>query len=171
MCILKSSSTIIRSIIAIAMLNGFIVASDVNTIDEISVNKNITIPRSAKFLGLGSMLGPGLIELNDRNRDQILTDIFTKNSIDVGNIIYTAFSNELHNTTFNSKLKDDAKFQFIIEVTDYGLAKGWGLGNNMRPLVRLKAKIIDSNNNKLWGNSSSVWGGTNLCLLRKRLNG
>lgn len=160
MSTLKSTSLFLRVIIIFALFEKIILAGDLNSIDEISVNKIISNPKSAHFLGLGTVLGPGLVELKDRKRDEALTEICIKNDIDIAKIIYTALLAEFRNTTFNSILKDEAKFQVIIDVTDYGLAKGWGFGNNMKPFIKTKIKIIDPNNNKLWGNTAYVDGST-----------
>ena len=138
---------------------------DLNSIESISVNPEIAMPKQAVFLGRASNLknmgfmGAAISEV-DRPDDLIVTDFLIKEKIDVREILYSQFSSDLRKTILFPKLKSNGTHKVQLKIELFGLGKGWGFENNMKPSITLLATMTDPQGKVIWSNTELVGGET-----------
>ena len=135
----------------------------ISAIDTISVDSKISAPIVAKFHGGASnfenmgWLGSAINE-TDRPFDVVLTEFITKNGIDVREILYQQFSEKLKSTILREKIRGEGGYKFKLEIEKYGLGKGWGFSNNMRPSLHVTASILNPQDELIWQRKELVGG-------------
>ncbi|MBC3916442.1 hypothetical protein H8L32_02975 [Undibacterium sp. CY18W] len=138
---------------------------DATKIDAIKLNAKIDVPEKALFQGGASnfqnlgWLGPAIAAF-DRPNDVVLTDFLKNKKIDIREIVYGQFLGELKNTILSSKIKEKSDHEITLSIVEYGLRKGWGFSNDMRPSVKILATMSDQHGNIVWKQEAFVGGAT-----------
>lgn len=137
--------------------------SDLNGIQAISVNRQVDMPKSAIFHGIATnfkhngVVGASISEI-DRPTDVVLTDFLASEKISVQEILLTEFSKALENTVLSSKVKPNGTHSLTLKVSEFGLGKGWGFANNMKPIMTALVSLVDSNGKVIWRQEGVVDG-------------
>lgn len=138
---------------------------DAIKIDAIKLNPKINVPEKALFQGGASnfqnmgWLGPAIAAF-DRPNDVVLTDFLKNEKIDIREIVQGQFLQELKHTIFSSKIKEKSDYEITLSIVEYGLRKGWGFSNDMRPSVKIMATLSDPHGKIVWKQEEFVGGAT-----------
>lgn len=119
-------------------------------ISGIKFSGKIDAPEKAFFHGgfsnfsvPGAALNSPALAAVDRPNDVVLTTFLLENKIDVPDMVRSQFIASLRKTVLAAKLKDDGDHILAAKILVFGLGKGAGFANNMRPAITLKVTLTD----------------------------
>jgi hypothetical protein len=136
-----------------------------NRVESLRLDTQVEAPDTAYYRGGASnfkgdgLLG-ALVATADDDDSAVLTKLLRKEKIDFPSIFYTQFSERLKNSSLGSKLQETGVLRMQLKIEGYGLGKGWGMSNNMRPSATVHVEIIDGKNAILWKKDAMVGGVT-----------
>ncbi len=117
--------------------------------EPIRLVSQVTLPPKALYLGGASnfrdkgWLGAA-IAMADRPTDVVLTEFLSAKKIDVSEIVFEQISAKMKKTAFGPKLSDVGRNEMKVTIAEYGLGKGWGFGDNMKPHISIKLIMTDA---------------------------
>jgi hypothetical protein len=133
----------------------------------ISIDENVTLPDSYKYYGPGLAIGAliggvigALFAESVSDGSSILEAYLDKYSINLAEMYFNEFSAAMIDTR-KIELTQDENFdaRINLEVKEFGFDKGWGF-SNVKPLIKVNAKMVNKMNETLWEKSESISGWT-----------
>ena len=144
---------------------GALGKSDLAKLGPVRLSTDVDAPKTAYYHGAASnfetmgLIGAAIATI-DRPVDQALTEYLEKENIDIRKIVLERFSVALKNTTLSEKMDSHGDNEMKIRIEGYGLGKGAGMSNNMRPSLRIIVTLVSSKKEVLWEGSARVGGAT-----------
>ena len=134
-------------------------------VDSFRLDPHVDAPNTAYYYGGASNFsGQGLlgafIATADDDDSALLTKLLHQEGIDFPGIFYTQFSEKLKNSSLGPKLNEAGALRMKLKVEKYGLGKGWGMSNNMRPSATVRVEIVNAQNIVIWKRDAMVGGAT-----------
>jgi hypothetical protein len=129
------------------------------------LESQVEAPDTATYHGRASnfkwdgLIGAAIASADD-DEATLLTKFLRKEEIDVPHILFSQFSERLQGSSLGSKLQESATFRMTLKVEQYGLGKGWGPANNMRPSASVRVTLVDENGKVVWSKFAGVGGAT-----------
>lgn len=93
--------------------------------------------------GIGSLLGDVIADGMDNKKEKFIKTM-EKNDIDIKNMVLESANEELKKAGINNSNDSEFELQFVVRL--YGFGQRQGFSKELRPMMVIEAKIIDSNN-------------------------
>ncbi|UUV18435.1 hypothetical protein NRK67_14240 [Fusobacteria bacterium ZRK30] len=93
--------------------------------------------------GINSLLGDAIANGMDNKKEKFIKTMET-NDIDIKNIVFESASEELKKAGINNSNDSEFELQFVVRL--YGFGQRQGFSKELRPIMVIEAKIINSNN-------------------------
>ena len=173
MAIMKTTIFASLAISTILALSGCATTIAVSErVQSFRLESHVEAPDTAIYHGRASNfeangLVGALIASADDDEATILTKFLRKEEIDFPHIFYAQFSERLQGSSLGSKLQESAAFRMTLNVQQYGLGKGWGMANNMRPTATVRVTLVDDSGKVIWSKLAGVGGATTELPIRK----
>lgn len=103
--------------------------------------------------GIGSLLGDIVANGMDNKKEKFIKTM-EKNDIDIKNIVFESANEELKKVGINNSNYSEFELQFVVRL--YGFGQRQGFSKELRPMMVIEAKIIDSNNEVIFKDVENI---------------
>jgi len=136
-------------------------------INSIYIADEVIVPEGAFYYGpeqgIGAIFGiaGALVSETAETKDELIVEYMKENDIDIGQICKEAVKNALINNPKFSDKKiisnlNDADTILTVEVFVFGISQTHGFSSVYGPLLGIKAKLTDKNENIVWQDYENV---------------